>query len=353
MKVLFVYKFLTLGGVETVLRARLEGLAERGIEAHAWFFDDLGGRALFASSSDRVSVGPVDAMVERARTEFDLVATIDTPEMLPRWNERADRPALIVECHTPYRENLAYLSTLEARAVRALLVPSRYQSQVVRARLRQPIPIHVVPNPLHASFLGPISPFAPTPPRPVIAWVGRLDDLKDWRTFLRIGARVLSEVEVELWLAGTPVDRGAAKELENEARSARVLHRLRWYRALPHDRVARLCDAVRESGGLVMSTSRGESFGMTVAEAMARECAVLVPDRPPLTELVSAGSTGELFPPGDVGEAADRAVRLLASAERRRALGAGARSYVMARFTPDAALPSLARTLRGIVGNGH
>ena len=48
MKVLFVYKYLTLGGVETVLRARLDGLAECGIDAHAWFFDDLGGRALFA-----------------------------------------------------------------------------------------------------------------------------------------------------------------------------------------------------------------------------------------------------------------------------------------------------------------
>ena len=47
MKVLFVYRYLTLGGVETVLRARLDGLARRGIEAHAWFFHDLGGRSVF------------------------------------------------------------------------------------------------------------------------------------------------------------------------------------------------------------------------------------------------------------------------------------------------------------------
>jgi hypothetical protein len=38
VKVLFVYKYLTLGGVEAVLRARLDGLSAAGIEAHAWFF---------------------------------------------------------------------------------------------------------------------------------------------------------------------------------------------------------------------------------------------------------------------------------------------------------------------------
>ncbi len=54
MKVLFVYKYLTLGGCETVLRARLDGLTALGVDARAWFLNDGPGRSIFAGVEDRV-----------------------------------------------------------------------------------------------------------------------------------------------------------------------------------------------------------------------------------------------------------------------------------------------------------
>ena len=47
----------------------------------------------------------------------------------------------------------------------------------------------------------------------------------------------------------------------------RQRRRRRKHGALPYGRIPLFLDAVRDSGGVLVSTSRAESFGLTVAEA--------------------------------------------------------------------------------------
>jgi glycosyltransferase involved in cell wall biosynthesis len=348
MKVLFVYKFLTLGGVETVLRARMDGLARHGIEASAWFLHDLGGRGIFAGCEERVEVGDAASCLERS-TGFDLLATIDTEEVLPGFREARRRPKLVVECHSPYLENLEYLRGLAVYRPRAVLVPSEHQRGVVRERAGSAIPVHVVPNPLRSAFAAEPRPFAPPPPAPVVAWIGRLDSLKNWRLFLAVGADVVrARPDVELWIVGKSPQPDGGAELLAEAKRQGALPRLRWFRGLPHDRVPALLDAVRDSGGVVVSTSSGESFGMTVAEGMARRCAVVAPRHAPFTEFVEDGVNGALYHHGSSASAAQRIGELLADAGARRRLGAQARESILANHAPDTAIAALARTLRDV-----
>ena len=68
LRVLFVYKYLTPGGVEAVLATRLEELDRFGIVAHAWFFSEVGtagGREMFASVADRVHLGSPESPVNK------------------------------------------------------------------------------------------------------------------------------------------------------------------------------------------------------------------------------------------------------------------------------------------------
>ena len=353
MKVLFVYKYLTLGGVETVLRARLDHLDRWGIEAHAWFFHDLGGRSVFAGREDRICVGSPGECLRRALAgKFDLLDSIDTEEILEVWQEGTG-PRLVFECHTPYVENLEYLRRLAPLKPAAVLVPSEHQRRIVLERLSPGVEVRVVPNPLREAFAGPPEPFPAPPRRPVVAWIGRLDALKNWRGFVDLGGELSRRTSqgngAELWIAGRPVEAATAADLMERARSAGILGRLRWYRGLPHDRVPAMLDAVRDSGGVLVSTSSGESFGMTVAEAMARACAVAVPDRTPFTEFVKDGETGVLFrADGSWREAADRIAALLADGPRRRALGEAGRASILARHAPEPALAALAADLRGL-----
>ena len=355
MKVLFVYKFLTLGGCETVLRARLDGLPGRGIEPEAWFFHDGGGRSVFEGVEEKIHVGPPEEFAAHAAAGgFDVVSTLDSEEVFPFFGAGGLRTRLVVEAHTPYLENLEYLRPLASAGVpvTAFWVPSRYQASLVRERTGGECPVDVVPNPLRDAFVAPPAGFVPTPPRPVVAWVGRLDALKNWMGFLEVaGALMRRGIDAEYWIVGRPYDKEVDAEVFRRAKAEGVAGRLRWFRGVRHDRIPVFMDAVRASGGAVVSTSKGDSFGMTVAEAMARSAVVLAPRWGPFPEFVTDGETGFLYEPGSADDAARHLEAVLGDSGLRERTGAAARDSVLARFAPRAALASLEEALRRVAAS--
>ena len=268
--------------------------------------------------------------------------------MLPPFADKApESPRLIMECHSAYLANIEYLRGLAAYRPAAVLTPSQGQRRLVLERVGKGIEVRVVPNPLRREFVAEPPPFPAPPPHPVLAWIGRLDDHKNWQGFVEIaGLLGRRGVDPEAWIIGKPVEADGAARLLEKARGEQALRRLRWFGALPYGRVPVFLDAVRDSGGVVVSTSRGESFGLTIAEAMARRCAVAAPDHSAFPEFVEPGRTGSLFRPGSAESAADRIQELLGDAALRERLGRNAREAVLERYAPEPALAVLAAELR-------
>jgi len=354
VKVLFAYKYLTLGGVESVLRARLEGLPAIGVDAHAWFLSDGPGQASFQDVRDRVHIGGLHDLQRWVDSEKPhAITSIDTEEVFPALADIAYRIPVILEIHSPYRENRAYLRWLRAIRPRAYFVPSRHQSTIVAKGTAMRAPVLVVPNPLRDIFVAEPEPSCAPPPNAVVAWIGRLDAAKDWQAFLRIG-RLLGKAsaKVELWMVGEAQGLAGHDRLFRKAKREQVLPRLKWYPSLAHDVVPRLLDAVVASGGVLTSTSRTESFGMTIAEGMARACAVVAPNEGPFPELVGDGIAGRLYRPGDEKNAAGIIADLLSDPTQRNVLGLQARSAILERHAPDVALRVLADSLERVLGLG-
>lgn len=353
MRVIFVYQYLTVGGVERVLCTRLEELADLGVEGHAWFLADGPGRSLFGHVEDRLHVGSADDCARELEIRpFDAVTVIDTEEMFPALMRVPRCPPILVEVHTPNRENRVYLNWLRRVPLKGLLAPSHYQAGLVMNILREEIPVYVVPNPLQSVFTQSIAKFRGAPPVPVVAWVGRLDRLKNWRGFVDVAAHVLANhhAPVEFWLVGHGQVRTGPDELFRHARRRKVLPHLRWFRDLAPNLMPRLYDAIRDSGGVVVSTSRHESFGLSVAEAMARGCPVVVPNSGPFPEFIEDGAEGCLYKPGSSKDAAEKIHWLLDDPRARERMGAQARRRVLEAFSPQAALPALLSALEAAAG---
>jgi len=353
VRVTFVYKYLTLGGVEVVLRSRLLALPALGIEPTLWFLSDGPGREMFSGCGSRVRVGGLADFEEHLRRDgVDVVSVIDTPEALELAASITRPPLLVLEVHTPYPENRVYLRAPACEQAQMVLVPSEHQRRVVLRELPFRSEVRVIPNPIGEGFEGPLGDIDSGGHPPIVGWVGRLDWLKNWREFLRIAARVSRlNPAAEFWIAGsgsTDEEIAFVRELQRQG----LLARVRWFRGLPYSAMPRFYDVVRASGGVAVSTSRGESFGMAIAEAMARGCVVAVPRQGPFPGFVTDGANGRLYQVGGRSAAVKAIVEVLANAEMRRQLGSAARRRILKSHGTRAAASSLAEELTRLAARG-
>ena len=154
----------------------------------------------------------------------DIVSTIDTPTVVAVAQQFAPGAKLIYEVHTPYAANQKYLLDHDIVGhVAGLIVPTQSQGELVEEFLVLPCPVRVVPNFLPESFFDTEESEEPPHTRPIIVWVGRLDELKNWRAFTEIAMRVSEKSEAEFWLIGAGMSAPQAEKDE--------LERLHWTRA--------------------------------------------------------------------------------------------------------------------------
>jgi glycosyltransferase involved in cell wall biosynthesis len=351
VKVLFVYKFLTMGGVETVLRVRLDGLPEYGFDAYVWFLFDGPGRVIFEGIESRVHVGSTamlrDFLIEES---FDLVCSLDTEEIFPTLRRLREQPILVIEAHSPYPENLEYLRFLGDLPVAAFFVPSAFQAQVIRPRVGRDANIQVIPNPLSDHFGAELQDFSPSSPHPVVAWIGRLDELKNWEEFIELAGHLRKMTEdIEFWIVGRSGGMEISQTVYKRANRAGILDRLRWFRGLPYAYMPTLLDAVRVSGGVVVSTSKGDSFGLTIAEGMARGCAVVVPSEGPFREFVTDGVHGLIYQLGSSKDGAEKVDTLLKDDLSRSEFGQRGRKSILEKHRAVNALSVLANAFQALM----
>jgi glycosyltransferase involved in cell wall biosynthesis len=104
----------------------------------------------------------------------------------------------------------------------------------------------------------------------------------------------------------------------------------------------------RVGAGFQIATTPNESFGLSVAEAMAAGLPVIAAAGGGHLELL-AGSPELLYPPGDVDALAAAMVRLAADVDQRRSIGSALRTRQRAHFTLTAHVDGLERVYQRVV----
>lgn len=191
--------------------------------------------------------------------------------------------------------------------------------------------------------------FAPPssePDVPTLAWVGRIDPLKDVKTLLRAFCRVRQVVpEAKLRIFG-----GTPKGNEGYQRECLALHESLGLgsSAVFEGRVPSIMDAYH-AGHAVLATSISEGFPYAVIEAMASGRAMVATDVGGVREAIA--DAGILVPPRDDHAIAKASLELLSDPQRRARLARAGRERVLSLFTLDTCLERYREVYDSLAGS--
>ena len=169
--------------------------------------------------------------------------------------------------------------------------------------------------------------------------VGALTPIKDQKMLLDAFARIVTALpDVQLTIVGDGRLRG---ELERYAGELGIARRVAFLGRVPHEQMG----AAYRSADLLLLTSRHESQGMVLLEAIAHGCAVTGTRVGLVPELAPAELTAD---PRDAAALARSAIRLLTNEHERRALFGFQSAELQQKYTLDVAVEQIEELYEGV-----
>jgi len=345
-RLVFAYRYGIAGGVSTQLVNRFQAFSD-AFDVHVLFTEDLGMVASFPQGRAQATPTPAARVQALRRLRPDILAVVDDPDYVQAWREAGRPGRCVLEVHSTYTSGLAYLDHPETLAGvdRIICVSDYLHDMLVRRGVDCIAPIHVVPNCLDERWTAPAT-AAPTP-GPRVVWVGKVDGHKRWRSAAEIMARATRAARA-IGLDARPLLVGGHSTNGTELRALTVrladspeLALASWWPRVDYDLMPQMYSAVGAGGGVLVSASADESFGMAVAEALVRGCPVVAPRVGALPALLPEEA---LYDPRDLADGAARATRAMLDRDvRARMLGTA--EEVRALTDPATALAAYRRAL--------
>jgi glycosyltransferase involved in cell wall biosynthesis len=321
LEVCFAYPWATFGGVERVFLNRASAFRDAGMDIaiDVFYGADGGGLEAFRRTIDSMELSDILRITPDFEPgAYDAVFLIDYPQLLAE--PVPGETSLIAECHTPYPENRVYLDSIPD-GLAAVVVPSATFARTLQLERPQlEGRIRVLANCL-ASLPSLTMPTLPAWTGLPLLFFGRLDDLKNAQGFVDLIAR-MTEVEPDSVFGIVVGPQVPEFDFERRVRNAGLEGRVSRLPPMNFMRTQSFLESWRNAGGIMVSPSRGESFGLAAAEAIAAGVPVLLSDLPEHRVLVQ-GDDRHLYPADDLAEGASKILAMASEykAASRRMIG--------------------------------
>jgi L-malate glycosyltransferase len=318
MKVLVIWRLLTVGGVNAGWRNRSIYFKKHGIDTEFLYTTDHGGLHIMKDIAPVYLTKDESEIINIIKSNnYDAIIIVDTGAAY-KWIRKAKFTGpVIIEARTPEIIKLKpHIQSFKGIEPVTIIVPSHYQKRLVTI-LTETQPINVIYNGVDTAFFRPLAddsidfnsvPVLP-PNKKVIGWIGRLDKRKNWPMLLEVAKKLKSERnDIEIWVIGgaQSVQR---EEFAEKWQEENLTDIVKWFPVIPYQQMPHVYAKIRKSGGCTLATTKSESFGNTFIESMACGVPVVASNMMPVTELVVEGQTGKLYR----GQNVDDAVRNLYS----------------------------------------
>lgn len=338
MKVLFVF-YVPSGGVETLNRQRRAALELAGISSHFLYYGKR--RDLVNDHGAPLYITNEDSELKQIFDTNEFDAAIVTSDFLsfPRFRRLGFKGKLILEVQGFGPKELAYSQLKMAVPIvnnyaNALLHPMTDHISAIYQEFYPNTPTFAFDNCFDASAFTYLPGTAAK--KPIIAWIGRIEDNKNWREFLEIGHKLLTELrpDLQLYMFHDP---SLAEPTENIAFEQMLdsLH-LRAHVSImpdvPHQDMPYYFSLIADSGGFLLATSKVEGAGYAVLEAISCGCPVVTTDSDGVRRAVIHNETGKYYQIGDMDSALQEAKEMMENTELRTHIRENAIRHVKERF---------------------
>lgn len=341
MRVLFIHRYCGLGGVTVVMRKRCQGLDKLRVHTDFLFLQDNGGREIFDGLPIRLyhtrNIREAETILKEGH--YEVISTIDCPEIHEVLEALQGKISIVCEVRTSYPEHRKYFreGKLPANA-ECIVTPSKRFRRLLEEEMsafNRRIPIYVIPNQIEDIFLDVQGFGSCHYPKKAIGWVGRMDDTKNFEELFEIAA-YFSEIrtDIEFFIVGRfPSDESRLCYKAVSHFKGRV--NFVWLPFLDHRKMPFFYAFLRNSGGCLLSTSRGEVFPNVVLESMASRCPVIATDIEVMNELLDDGKCGALYQTGNLESAVENIIKVIDDESYRAKITAAAYAKVRDNFTSD------------------
>jgi glycosyltransferase involved in cell wall biosynthesis len=341
MKVLVIWRLLTVGGVNAGWRNRAIYFKKYGIKTEFLYTTDHGGLHIMQDVAPVYLTKDEKQIIKLIKKNgYDAIIVVDTGAAF-KWIRKAKyKGPVIVEARTPELIKLKpHLLKIKGIRPESIIVPSQFQKRLVSI-LTNDIPIHVIYNGVDTSFFRPltseeidfnITPLLPNDKK-IIGWIGRVDKRKNWPMLIEVAKLIKSERDdIEIWLIG------GAQSVQREEFAAKweeeqLTDIIKWFPVIPYQQMPQTYAKIRQSGGCTLATTKSESFGNTFIESMACGVPVVASNIMPISELVVQGETGLLFNGHNVQDAVKQLYGILDNPDLHAHMSEAAIDHVQHKF---------------------
>ncbi len=341
MKVLVIWRLLTVGGVNAGWRNRAIYFKKHGIDTEFLYTTDHGGLHIMEDVAKVYLTKDKQEIIKIINDNaYDAIIVVDTGAAY-KWIKKAKyKGPILIEARTPELIKLQpHLKNFKGILPELIIVPSQYQKRLVSI-LTDAIPIQVINNGVDTSFFRALPAeeidltSAPTltKGKKIIGWIGRLDKRKNWPMLVEITKQIKNERnDIEFWIIG------GAQSIQREEfatvwKGEDLTDIIKWFPVIPYQQMPHVYAKIRQSGGCTLATTKAESFGNTFIESMICGVPVVASNIMPINEIVVNGETGLLFRGQNVEDAVKQIYNIIDHPEIHQQMSQAAIQKVEEKF---------------------
>ncbi|MED4164645.1 glycosyltransferase family 4 protein [Halalkalibacterium halodurans] len=341
MNVLFVY-YVPSGGVETLNRQRSLALKKWNIHSHFLYYEKR--RQLINEHHAPVFITNEDDEIKKILEQgnYSAIIVVSDFSAAPRLRSLGYQGKIIIEIQGYGPKDVARTVLQKAvptvtKYADGLLNPKTPHIEQFFSEFYLSIPKFSFNNCFDSNKFTYRS--LPCSKHPIIAWIGRIEDNKNWREFIRIGNQLITKHNPDIQLLMFEDPTISIPEERNKFN--RLIQHLNLEKNLSlkanvsNDEMAKHMSIIGDSGGFLCSTSKVEGAPYSILEAMSCKCPVLTTDSDGVRSSIIHNQTGKYYPIGNIATAVKEANELMNNQSLRDHIRTNALKHVKEHFSPD------------------